>query len=308
MATASEVQSLNEIQYKSKIKLVFLLMLAPFLFLVAFLNFYPVGDKLKGVIKSTLNARGCNPDFDQLHFEWLLPKIVVSGLTIPANCLQRQGAPLEFAHLTINYNIINFSPFGFPFKIDTDLGGQTLTFYFVQGLNGQMVRVKDQTIDLSRMKAILGENVKISGNVTVDLTMFMNKNALSSLVLKAQSKNLQVPPQNIQGFTTPPLKLNEFYVEAVSEAPPTIHIEKLIVGDTEAPVRANFKGKIDLEQGNAAMSPIDLVGEVAFSEAFRQSPVGSILVPAAFGRFNQKDGFYQVRLGGTLGAPQPIGP
>ena len=52
MAVASEIQSLNEIQYKIKIKIVFLLMLVPFLFTAAFLNFYPIGDKIKEKIKT----------------------------------------------------------------------------------------------------------------------------------------------------------------------------------------------------------------------------------------------------------------
>ncbi len=302
---ATEIQSLNEIQYKSKIKLVFLLLLIPFLFMIAFLNFYPIGDKIKSLIKTSLNGRGCNPDFDEIRMEWLLPKIVVTDLSIPQNCLERSGPPLKFSHLTINYTLINFSPFGLPFKIDTDFQGQPLTVYFVQGLGQQMIRIKDQTLDMTKLQPLLGENVKITGKMIVDVNMGLANNALNSLTAKAQSKNLVVPPQNIQGFTTPPLKLNEFYLEATSETPPRIHIDKLIMGDTDSPVRANFKGKIDLQQGNAGMSPLDLVGEVAFSETFRQSLP---LVDMMFQSFTQKDGFYQIRLGGTLNSPKPIGP
>lgn len=303
MASVSEIQSLNEIQYKSKLKLILLILLAFFLFVFAFLSFYPIGDKLKSVIKSSFNGRGCNPDFDEIHMEWIMPKVVVTGLSIPASCLDRAGAPLKFNHLTLNYHIINFAPFGLPFKIETEFEGQPLAVYFVQGFSGQMVRLKDQPINLARLQPLLGKDVKLAGNVTVDLSMGLSNNAMSSLSLKAQSKDLQLPSQNIQGFTTPPLKLNEFYLEASSEAPPRIQIEKLILGDTTSPVRANFKGKIDLQQGNISFSPLDLNGEIAFSETLKaQVPVDMI-----FGSFNQKDGFYQIRLGGTLGAPQPIG-
>jgi type II secretion system protein N len=303
MATASEVQSLNDINYKSKIKIALLIILIFFLFVFSFLSYYPIGDKVKSVIKSALSARGCNPDFDEVHMEWFLPKIVVSNLVIPAPCLQRTGPALNFSYLTINYHIINFAPFGLPFRVDTSFGGQALEVYFVQGFGGQMIRLKDQALDLAKLQPIFGENVKISGKVTVDLNMGVKDNVISNLTLKAQSKNLVIPPQNIQGFTTPPLKLNELYLEAISESSPRILIEKLVVGDTDAPVRANFKGKIDLQNGNAAMSPLDLKGEIAFSEAFRQSlPI----IDMMFQAFNQKDGFYQVRLGGTLGSPKPI--
>lgn len=306
MATATEVQSLGEIQYKSKIKIIFLILIAFFLFVVSFLNFYPIGDKIKSVIKTSFNGKGCNPDFDELHMEWFMPKVVVTNLSIPANCLDRAGESLKFSHLTINYTIINFAPFGLPFRIETSFGGQPIQLYFVQGFFGtQMVRMKDQTLDLQKLQPLMGEKFKISGRMTVDFNASMSKNLLSNLNVKAQSKDLQIPPQSIQGFTTPPLKLNEFYLEANSEAPPRIQVEKLIIGDTDAPMRANFKGKIDLQEGNANMSPLDLAGEIAFSEAFRKALP---LIDMMFQSFDQKDGFYLIRLGGTLGSPKPIGP
>jgi type II secretion system protein N len=305
MAIATEIQSLNDIQYKSKIKVLLLILMVFFLFVISFLNFYPIGDKIKSVIKTSFNGKGCNPDFDEIHMEWLLPKIVVTNLSIPANCLERAGEPLRFSHLTLNYNIINFMPFGLPFRIDTSFGGQTISLYYVLGFNSQMIRLKDQTLNLTKLQPLFGERFKIAGNVTTDLNLSMSKNIITHLDLKAQSKDLQIPPQNIEGFTTPSLKLNEFYLEAASDTHPRIKIEKLIMGDTDSPLRANFKGKIDLQEGNSSMSPLDLSGEIAFSENFRQALP---LIDMMFQSFSQKDGFYQVRLGGTLGSPKPIAP
>ena len=305
MAIASEIQSLNEIQYKSKIKVLLLILMVFFLFVFSFLNFYPIGDKIKSVIKTSFNGKGCNPDFDEIHMEWLMPKIIVTNLSIPASCLERAGEPLRFSHLTLNYNIINFMPFGLPFRIDTSFGGQAISLYYVLGFNSQMIRLKDQTLNLTKLQPLFGERFKIAGNVTTDLNVSMSKNIINHLDLKAQSKDLQIPPQNIEGFTTPSLKLNEFYLEAVSDTHPRIKIEKLIMGDTDSPLRANFKGKIDLQDGNTSMSPLDLSGEIAFSENFRQALP---LIDMMFQSFTQKDGFYQVRLGGTLGSPKPIAP
>jgi type II secretion system protein N len=305
MAIATEIQSLNEIQYKSKIKVLLLILMVFFLFVFSFLNFYPIGDKIKSVIKTSFNGKGCNPDFDEIHMEWLMPKIIVTNLSIPASCLERAGEPLRFSYLTLNYNIINFMPFGLPFRIDTSFGGQAISLYYVLGFNSQMIRLKDQTLNLTKLQPLFGERFKIAGNITTDLNVSMSKNIINHLDLKAQSKDLQIPPQNIEGFTTPPLKLNEFYLEAASDTHPRIKIEKLIMGDTDSPLRANFKGKIDLQDGNTSMSPLDLSGEIAFSENFRQALP---LIDMMFQSFNQKDGFYQVRLGGTLGSPKPIAP
>jgi type II secretion system protein N len=302
---SSEIQSLGEIQYKSKVKVLLLILICLVLFVLSFLSFYPIGDKIKSIIKTGLNGRGCNPDFDEIHMEWLMPKIIVSNLVIPANCLERAGAPLKFNHLTINYNLINFAPFGLPFKVETEFQGQPLSIYYVAGIGSQMIRIKDQTLSLTRIQPLLGENFKLSGNVTIDMTLNMAKNSMSGFNLKAQSKDLQIPTQNIQGFTTPPMKLNDFYLEAISDSGSRVDVEKLIMGDTSSPMRANFKGKINLQDGNMSMSPIDLQGEIAFTESFRNSLP---LIDMLFQSFNQKDGFYQIRLGGTLGSPKPIAP
>jgi len=275
------------------------------LFVFSFISFYPIGEKIKSIIKSGLNGRGCNPDFDEMHMEWIMPKIIVSNLVIPANCLERSGPPLKFNHLTINYNLINFAPFGLPFKVETEFQGQPLSIYYVAGIGSQMIRIKDQTLGLARIQPLLGENFKLSGNVTIDMTLAMSKNSMSAFNLKAQSKDLQIPTQNIQGFSTPPMKLNDFYLEAISETGSRVKVEKLIMGDISSPMRANFKGNINLQDGNISMSPIDLQGEIAFTEGFRNSLP---LIDMLFQSFNQKDGFYQIRLGGTLGSPKPIAP
>lgn len=302
MATISEIQSLDNINYKSRIKIYFYFFIVIFLFVLAFMNFFPVSNKLKGILKTSLRGTGCNPDFDQIHMEWLLPKIVVSDLVLPANCLGQQGEPIKFAHLTLNYQLINFAPFGLPFRIDTELNGQPLTVYFVQGLGTRMIRLKDQNISLSRLDPMTGGKFKLTGSVTVDLNLQLANNLISHLSIIAQSKDFQIPSQSLQGFTLPNIKLNDFRLEATASNPPRINVEKFIVGDADSPIRANFKGHIELQEGAILFSQLDLTGDLKFSENFKQAIP---LVDMMFQSFNQKDGFYQIRLGGTLGAPKP---
>ena len=300
---ASEIKSLDEIQYPTKIRIFFLILLVFFLFGIGFVNFFPLGDKVKTLIKTQFKGTsGCNPDFDEIHMEWIMPKIVVSGLSVPASCLDRSGPPLKFSFVTLNWHLINFAPFGLPFRLDTEFSGQALSLYYVIGIGEQLIRLKDQNLVLSRFESILGDKVKLSGAMVTDLNLSMKDGIIQTLDFKAQSKDFQIPSQNIQGFTLPSLKLNEFYLEASSDGHPKITIDKLIIGDPDAPVRANFKGRIELQSGNIGFSPLDLSGEVAFSENFKQTLP---LIDMMFQSFAQKDGFYQVRLGGTLGAPTP---
>ena len=307
MASSAEILSLDEINYKSKVKVILYIMLASILFSMAFLNFYPVGEKLKSQIKIlTKNNPGCNPNFDQMRMEWLFPKLIVSDLTVPAACLGREGDDLKFNYVKLNYHFISFSPFGLPFRLDTEIAGQPLSLYYVQGLGKQMIRLKDQKLGLNRLQPLIGGNFKLAGSVTVDLNLLMQNNQIKKLSLKAQSKDLQIPGQNIQNIDVPNMKMNEFFLDAISETPPRVSVDRLILGDPDSPVRANFKGSIELMNGAVGMSPMNLTGEVAFSEEFNKQTMN--IVETLLGAFNQKDGFYQMKLGGTLGAPKPMAP
>jgi hypothetical protein len=307
MATISELKSLEDINYKSRVKVYFYPLIAVFLFTIAFLNFYPIGEKLKTFLKTNLQDSACNPDYDKIRMEWLLPKLVITDLVLPPGCLGASAREaVKFNFVNVNFQFINFSPFGFPFKVETEMNAQPLSFYFVQGFGERMLRLKDQSLVLSRLAPVMGGNFKLAGNMTLDLNVLMNnENTLKNLSFKAQSKDLQIPSQSLQGFTVPNLKLKDFFIEANSDSPPRIRVENFILGDPESPVRAKFNGSIDLQQDALQMSPVDLNGEVAFSESFQQTlPI----IDMMFQSFSQKDGFYQVRLGGTLGSIKPTSP
>ncbi|MFP5385231.1 MAG: type II secretion system protein GspN [Bacteriovoracia bacterium] len=306
MAAVSEIQSLEDISYKSRIKIYLWPLIILILFPLAFLNFYPVGDKLKTFLQTNLQKAGCNLDYKEVSLGFLLPKLIVTDLVIPSECMNRTGDPLIFGHITINFQFISFAPLGLPFRIDTQMNGQPVSFYFVQGFGERMIRMKDQSIVLSRLKPLTGDKVKLSGKVTVDLNALLtNNNQLKGLSLKAQSRDFVIPPQDIEGFTLPKMKVNEMYLEVNSDNPPQVVVEKLIIGDPDSPMRANFKGTIGLQQGNIAMSQVNLNGEVAFSESFKETvPVLDLF----FNKFTQKDGFYQIRVGGILAQPKLSNP
>ena len=307
MATVSEIQSLEDIRYKSKLKIFIYPILLFFVFTIAFLHFYPISTQLKSFMKKNLAGTGCNPDYDNITIGWLLPKVIITDLSLPSTCFgQNSNENIRFNFVTINFNFINFSPFGLPFKIETEMNAQPLSLYFVQGISERLIRVKDQSLVFSRIKPLIGDKLKISGNMVLDFSLLLtNNNSIQSLELKVRSKDLQLPAQNLQGFTTPNLKLNDLYLEATSGKAPRILIEKFLIGDTESPIRANFKGHVDMQQGNLPFSPMDLTGEMAFSENLKQQLP---LIDIMFQTFAQVDGFYQIRLGGMLGSPKALAP
>lgn len=302
MATLTEIKSLEDIHYKTKIKSYWFFFIIPFIIMTAFLNYYPIGMELKSYMKKNLKGSACLPDYDELRIEWLMPKLVVTDLTLPSSCLGKTGDPLKFSYVNLNFHLISFSPFGIPFKLQTEVNGQPLSIYFVQGIGKRLIRIKDQSIVLSRLESIIGGKFKLSGHVKLDFNgVFSNSNSLLDLAFKAQTKDLQIPPQNIEGFTTPSIKVNDLFIEATAQNSSKINIKKMILGDPQSPMRANFKGTIDFQKNNLGSSPLNLTGEIAFAQSFKETVP---LVDLFFQNFLQKDGFYQIRLGGMLAQPK----
>ena len=297
---STEINSLDTIDYSFKVKKYILIILIPILFLFSFLSFFPISGKVNDVILSALKSSGCPATFTQLDIEFLLPKVIISDLAVPKRCTG--GAEdLFFKKITINYHLISFSPFGIPFKADTRLYGQDISLHYVQGFGKQTVRLKDQKLDLSKLSPLFPQ-LKMKGGVTVDMRAGLADNALKDLTMKASSGNFELPGQNIQGFALPHLNIKDLFVDIETGDDSQLRINKLIVGgaNQDSPIRANFVGNVKLAPANTMNSTLALSGEVKLSDSLKQSiPLLEMMLE----NYAIKDGFYQLKIGGTLGAP-----
>ncbi len=300
MAIASEIHSLEEVNYKFRLGRFFLGIILFFILIFSFLSYYPFGDKLKDRVKA-LTGGACPLDYNEVRFEFFLPKIVIDDLIIPASCMGKEGAPLRLTYLNLGFRLISFSPFGIPFKIETQYNAQPLELFYVLGLGKQTLRMVDQRLVLSRLDGLMG-NFKLGGSIILDALVQMDMNQkMLALDIKAKSENFNIPAQNVMQnrFSLPSLNVRKFYLETNSDNFPNLKVVSFTLGDPDSPVRMDLKGNINV-QNPMNFSSLKLDGELAFSEQFKQQfPVGFLVNDT----FTVKDGFYQVTLGGTLAAP-----
>ncbi len=301
MATTSELKSLDEISYRIQSKLIFAILIPMFLFFAAFVLNFPIATKIKHYIKKSLVTPQCQINFKDLSLEAFLPKVIISDVYIPKTCSTLLKEDLKLSQLTVKWQIINFFPFGIPLKAESTISGQNLEFYYVQGINQSLIRLKDQTIDFRKID--LPTSIKLGGKILLDLNLLVKNQNLDEFNLKVTSNNLILPSQNFEGFQFPELNLKDFFIEANTEGNPKINVQKFIVGTPDSPLRASFKGSINYKNQNVSFSPISLNGELFFSQDLKEKIP---LLEMFFQSYNQKDGFYQLKLGGTLGAPKLI--
>ena len=300
-AASAEIRQLDQVDYSIGVKRLILSAGIAGLFVIAFLANFPLEQKITRIVKAELaKLPGCRPTFEGLTFEFLLPKVVLSDVNLPSTCFGDGSDPdLGMRYLNLNFLGPSFAPMGLAFKVEGELHGQPISIRYATGLSSQAINIQEEGINLAKISSALPKMPKLEGRMDLNLKAIIKGQQLDDIQFFAQSKNLVIPSQALGDFRLPRINVGPLAIKAMSAGPRKVKLDEFILGMSDSPIRAKFKGTIDLVSGNMAFSPVNLTGEAAFSLG-----ILNILLQS----YTQKDGFYQIRLGGTLGAlaPQPL--
>ena len=302
----SSLKEIEEIDYRlPQLGKLRWFLLITFSFAIFLFMSFPIKKNIDDSIKSALySIPGCSLDFKEINFEFLLPKVIVKDINIPMSCFRKVGHPIKLKHLTLNWRGLNFAPFGPHFKIQTNILGNDITAFHTLGLSSQVIKIQDVNLKMESLRQILPE-IKLNGRLKTNSLIKINSTGLSDLKLTVQSKDLVLPSQEIMRLKLPNLEFNNLFIKANMTKPNEIQVQDIIVGDTESPIRANFKGSIKLNQKNFSTSKLDLIGEVAFSSLFLEK---FAIIQLFMNKFNKKDDFYQLHFDGPITSPNVTSP
>lgn len=301
MAATPESRLLEQVEYGSGVNKLLLAAALGTCFVVAFLSHFPLEDRVQRLVKAQLaQIPGCRGDFARLQFELVLPKVLLSDVTLPASCFGKSGPPLTMRHAALRFGGPSFAPFGAAFTIEGDVNGQPLTIHYAAGVNSQVVNIQEESLNLAKLVGALPGMPKLEGRMKLNAKITVTGRVLEELKLLAESRDLVIPAQAVGDFRLPRLDLGSFAARVQSDGPNRVRVEEFLLGKPEAPVRMKFTGVVT-PAAQAANTGLDLKGEAAFSPAFLEAfPILNLMLP----QFAQKDGFHQIKLGGTLGAPK----
>jgi type II secretion system protein N len=270
--------------------------------LLSFIYAFPFNQKLENIIRNSVRiAAGCNLNFKELKFEFLLPKIVINDLNLPSSCIGGDSSSLNFKQLRLYFRGPSFSPLGIALKLETQFLKTDVNVYLALGLNSQTIKLEQQFINFAQLSEFIPE-VKINGQLELNGVVKLHKNNLEQISGYIRSQDVIFPPQNIQGFNTPELSPRNFIVKLETDVNNSEHvnIQEFIIGDQSANIRAKFNGKIFLNNRSLAYSRLDLKGEFALSPDIIKE---FAIIESLLSSYNKTDEFYQVQIIGTLNSP-----
>ncbi len=305
MAVSAELKSLDQVEYSFGIQKILVVLLVIVGFTVAFLANFPLEKKIETLVKTQLaKIPGCRMGFENLRFEFFLPKVVLTEVQVPGSCIG-SGTPLKMSQLSLNFRGPSFSPLGVAFKVIGDVQGTPLAINYAAGPSTQVFNIQEEALPLKMLTTLMPKLPKMDGTVSFNTKITLEGQNLQDLQLAVESQNLNLPAQNMNDLKLPRLPLGNLSLKVESQGPRKLLIKEFIIGKAEAPIRGKFTGTVNLAPGAMSFSPIDIKGEAAFTPEFINAfPLVSFMLS----QFTQKDGFYQIKLGGTLGNIKPSTP
>jgi type II secretion system protein N len=302
MAISSDVRSLDQVNYSTGIHKVLLLAALLIAFCFAFLANFPIEKKIEALVRTQIaNVPGCLMNFERLRFEFFLPKVVLTDVNLPGSCFGG-SKPLKMRQMALHFQGPSFAPLGLALKMSMELNGIPLSINYAAGVNSQVFNIQEENFPIQALSEVLGSIPKMEGNVSMNAKVALGGQQIQEMKILVESQNIEVLPQTLSDIKIPRLAIGNLLLKVESEGPRKLMLREFVIGKMDAPIRGKFSGTIDLVSGSMAFSPINIKGEAALSPDFLNSfPILNLMLP----QFPQKDGFYQIKLGGTLGNPRP---
>ncbi|WP_419172367.1 type II secretion system protein GspN [Halobacteriovorax sp.] len=295
--------NIQEETYKLNKKTIFLIIVLSFSsVIIGFLANFSFEDKIYGLLQSGLKKnRQCPIFYKKAQLSYFLPGLELSGLEVSGRCLRTPNA-LTIKSANVSLGLPSVAPIGISFssKIDKINGfDSTLNIKSIHNFSTQYLKLEETRINLESLRPMLGP-VSINGNIDIEALVSTDLKALKDLDIYLRSKDLVIPSQIIQSFEIPTLAINNLSLKASSDGGP-IEIKELILGTQDSPIRAKASGIIDLDKINIKRSKLEIEAQVKFSPEFIEQ--FAILNLILGNGQPDEQGFYHMRINGTLGNP-----
>jgi hypothetical protein len=295
----------DPIFYKLQIKKWILIICCIFALTVGFLRTFPLENKLKTLLQSQAKAiPGCSIDFSSLTYNLVIPQIRMNDVVMSPMCMGKAGKDFSFPEIVLGFQGLSFAPIGPLFGGRINFQGEEIRFKTAIGLGSTLIRIEEEEISLKKLMPLVSESFRLDGKIVLNSVINLGKDSIQSMSLMATSKNLVIPAQSLLDgmLAVPNINFGDFSLKLSMDIPGKLRVEEMILGKSQSPVRTKFKGIIELAKSNIQNSPVDLTGETFITQDFLDK---NAVLNLFLNQFTQKDGYYQIRLGGTLGQIKP---
>ncbi|MBL6989349.1 MAG: type II secretion system protein GspN [Bacteriovoracaceae bacterium] len=292
----------EDVYINSKLNFFKLMLLIIFSCTLGFTYNFPMKHTVNNLIIGQLKQlRSCPIRYDKLDMSFFLPKVTVINPVISGKCFNNPQVSLNLEDIVISPQIPNIYPAGAKFHLNIKKGESVANIYPSLSFSDQTFMIQDTKVDIDSFKEQLTGADFVHGLFDVQAKVITTKKAIKDAQVLLKSKNLRVGPKNISGFDLPELMMGNLLLKATYKRS-AVKVESLIVGNENSPIHAKFDGTIKVNSFNPSFSKLNLLGEIKFSKKFMEE---FSILNLFLGPYKAENGYYAVKVGGTIARPAP---
>lgn len=268
------------------------------LLILGFFANFSLEEKInKGLLALLQKNDGCPVQFQKAELSYFLPKVKIKSLTVPGNCFGQPGQTLLIREIILSLHSPSFYPLGIRFHLSLKEGATDVHLYPTLSFFSHYLEIDKTKID-AKFFNFLNSDGKSPIGGTIDVAGFLKFTTgnITDGQLSLTSKNFHLPAQNFRGFNLSLMSLSKLSIKAHFSTPGTMQVDEIKIGQSNAPIEINLKGKINVSQNNFGNSQLSLKGNINLSQ-FLLNNYSFIKI---FFPPNNTTGKYQMSLDGPL--------
>ncbi len=288
---------------RKQIKWIFICLL---ILIISFAGHFPIASIIEvNVNKFLKGQKDCPISYENLNFNFIPPRVVITKLKIPGPCFKSKK-DIIIEKVNFNFRGPSIFPYTLKFMIETGIKKSKINAWLNVGLQKTTINIDQTILDLNTLSPIISsitkKDLKIKGSIDIKSHIIIRGNKVNKIKFLAKSTDLGLLPVKIKGFDIPSLPLGFMALKGVyNGSTKGINIESFAIGDDLSPIRAAVSGKIVVNTFTFDRSTLDLKSELKLSDKFIDQ---FSIVKFILSNKQQKDGFYQIQIKGTPSSPK----
>ncbi len=289
----------EDIYYKKNLIGKKILIIFIFLLAISFISNFPLKLIIKNQVASLINnfENKCPITYKDIKVSFFLPQISLTSSNISGRCFKKPNINFKLDKAKLFFLGPSIYPLGLKLKAEITYNTSKINIYFIKSFRTDILKIEDTIISANLINKFIKGDELLFGTISLESLIDIKNMKISSLDLLVKSNNIGILPQNIQGFEIPSLNLQNLSFKGNYNGK-ELKLISAIIGTEMSPIYAKLNGTI-IPSPNVSFSQLNINGEIKFSEQLLNDvPLGLLL-----NNKTTENGFYKVKVGGTVARP-----
>lgn len=275
------------------------------LFILSFSLFfclnYPVRESFKSASEKFINSLPGRPLQYALMDISLFPFPTVTLKNVLVTRLFT--IPLTLENLSFSVIRPSFYPPGLKLHLQIQDGPSMINIHPAISPWFHKIKIEDTKISSALLSKLTQNKLNILGDLMIEALITVEGQKPTDGNIVITSNNLNIPSQKVSGFIVPALPIETVMISGDFNDKSQLILSQIQLGTPSSPVQIKGQGVITVNPNNTSLSKLAINLKLAFSASFLEN---FSIIKGLFPSGPDKEGLYNLKLQGTVGAPVPV--